>query len=372
MRHGGRRALPGVSRRRQRGARAAAEASARSPRTRGPRTAASACAWACTRARSQRIGDEYVGLALHQVARIMSAGHGGQVLVSTTRATSSQSLPPRRRAARPRRARLKDLPPRAHLSSSSDSRPPATFPPLRTLDTRPNNLPVQLTSFVGRAELARPARLLAGTRLLTLTGPGGTGKTRLALQLAAELTRRLPGRRLLRAARRGHRPGPGAAGDRRRARPDGGRAAAARRAWSSTWATSTAAAGARQLRAGRRRRRTVVAPARASAGPAHPRHQPRVAPRLRRAGVPGAAAGAARPATRPHGRELPRSSRPCSSSSSGRGGPAGLRADRRERRRPSPRSVAGSTACRWRSSWPRRASRLLAAAAILGAARASG
>ena len=62
------------------------------------------------------------------------------------------------------------------------------FAPLRTLDTRANNLPIQVTSFVGRAELDAARQALADTRLLSLTGPGGTGKTRLALQLAAEMS----------------------------------------------------------------------------------------------------------------------------------------------------------------------------------------
>ena len=62
------------------------------------------------------------------------------------------------------------------------------FPPLRTLDRRANNLPVQVTRFVGRAELAVARAALNETRLLTMTGPGGTGKTRLALQLAAEVS----------------------------------------------------------------------------------------------------------------------------------------------------------------------------------------
>ena len=102
--------------------------------------------------------------------------------------------------------RLKDLARAEHLYELRHPRASdQSFPPLRTLDDRPNNLPVQLTSFVGRDELEPARRLLATSRLLTLTGPGGTGKTRLALQLAAELIDALPGRRLLRAARRGHR-----------------------------------------------------------------------------------------------------------------------------------------------------------------------
>ena len=70
---------------------------------------------------------------------------------------------------------------------------PAEFPPLRSLEVLPNNLPAQVTSFVGRArEMAEVKRLLGTTRLLTLTGPGGTGKTRLSLQAAAEVLERFP------------------------------------------------------------------------------------------------------------------------------------------------------------------------------------
>ena len=64
------------------------------------------------------------------------------------------------------------------------------FPPLKTLDFVPNNLPVELTSFVGRGELAGVLAQLEEARIVTLTGPGGTGKTRLSLQVAAELTGR--------------------------------------------------------------------------------------------------------------------------------------------------------------------------------------
>src|SRR5207248_1541524 len=65
---------------------------------------------------------------------------------------------------------------------------PAAFPPLRSLEAFAHNLPVQLTSFIGREqEMAEVKRLLEGTHLLTLTGAGGCGKTRLALQVAADL-----------------------------------------------------------------------------------------------------------------------------------------------------------------------------------------
>ena len=84
--------------------------------------------------------------------------------------------------------RLKDLPHPEHLYDLVIAGLAADFPPPRTLEV-PSNLPAQLTSFVGReAEVAARRTLLAGTRLLTLTGPGGTGKTRLALRVAGEVS----------------------------------------------------------------------------------------------------------------------------------------------------------------------------------------
>jgi predicted ATPase/class 3 adenylate cyclase len=141
----------------------------------------------------QRVGNEYVGLALHQTARITAAGHGGQVLLSNTaRDLASRSLPAGVTLQDLGLHRLKDLAEPERIFQLRDEQLPGTFPALRSLDARPNNLPVQLTTFVGRAELEVARGLLGSTHLLTLTGPGGTGKTRLALQLAAELMEDFP------------------------------------------------------------------------------------------------------------------------------------------------------------------------------------
>ena len=133
------------------------------------------------------VGADYVGLTLHQVARITAAGHGGQILVSdAARALAASSLPDGVELRDLGEHRLKDLTRPERLFQAVVPGLPASFPSLRTLEGRPNNLPVQPTTFVGREEIDGARRLLASTRLLTLTGPGGTGKTRLALQLAAE------------------------------------------------------------------------------------------------------------------------------------------------------------------------------------------
>jgi predicted ATPase/class 3 adenylate cyclase len=134
-------------------------------------------------------GGDYVGLDVHRAARICAAAHGGQVLVShSTQALVEGALPPGVALRSLGERRLKDLLRPEHLFQVVAPELPADFPPLRTLDRAPNNLPTQLTSFIGRQrELAEARRLLGGTRLLTLTGPGGTGKTRLALQLGVEV-----------------------------------------------------------------------------------------------------------------------------------------------------------------------------------------
>jgi predicted ATPase/class 3 adenylate cyclase len=136
---------------------------------------------------------KYVGPDVHRAARVAGAGHGGQVLLSeATSAVVSDNLPAGVALRGLGEHRLKDLRPERICQLVVDGLR-ADFPPIRSLDRRPNNLPTQLTSFEGRdAELAKTGELLTRTRLLTLTGPGGTGKTRLSIQLAADQSHRYP------------------------------------------------------------------------------------------------------------------------------------------------------------------------------------
>ena len=130
----------------------------------------------------------YFGLALSRCARLRELAHGGQVLVS--RATHDlviDRLPTGARLADRGVHRLRDLGRPEHVHELLDEDYPQEFPALRSLDVLPNNLPDQLTSFVGRVgELREIQTALDSTRLLTLTGAGGSGKTRLALQTAAD------------------------------------------------------------------------------------------------------------------------------------------------------------------------------------------
>jgi predicted ATPase/class 3 adenylate cyclase len=140
-----------------------------------------------------RDGD-YFGGTLNRAARLMAIGHGGQVLLSeATGVLVRERLPAGAALLALGEQRLKDLtlPERVYQLNAPDL--PADFPPLNSLSAYRHNLPVQLTSFVGRdAELAEVERLLHETRLLTLIGPGGTGKTRLSLQAAADLLDHFP------------------------------------------------------------------------------------------------------------------------------------------------------------------------------------
>ena len=135
-----------------------------------------------------REGD-YYGSAVNRCARLRAVAHGGQTLLSQATADLV-------REALPAGASLRDLGER-RLADLNRAEPvyqllladlPADFPPLQSLGAWPNNLPLQLTSFVGRQqEVAAVKEALAAARLLTLTGIGGCGKTRLALQVAADV-----------------------------------------------------------------------------------------------------------------------------------------------------------------------------------------
>src|SRR5437588_809855 len=139
----------------------------------------------------QRSAEGYVGLDVHRAARLMSAGHGGQVLLSqTTRDLVQHDLPDGVSLRDLGEHRLKDLQRPSCLYQLLIADLPADFPALKTLDVCFNNLPVQFTPLIGREqEVAAVQNLLhrENVRLVTLTGPGGTGKTRLGLQVAAEL-----------------------------------------------------------------------------------------------------------------------------------------------------------------------------------------
>src|ERR687889_428510 len=144
-----------------------------------------------TGAAEERDGD-YFGPSLNRVARLLSAGHGGQILLSlATREMVRDRLPDESGLRDLGERRLKDLSSPEHVFQITASGLRSEFPPLKTLDIRRNNLPAQPTPLVGRErELEEVLTLLRSShvRLLTLTGPGGTGKTRLGLQAAAELT----------------------------------------------------------------------------------------------------------------------------------------------------------------------------------------
>src|SRR5262245_17461984 len=134
----------------------------------------------------RRVDGRYVGLDVHQAARVMAAGHGGQVLISeSTRALLDERIALRDLGSH----RLKDFSGAQRLFQLEIDGLPGDFPPLKSLE-RATNLPTPPNAFIGRTrELAEAQALIErpDVRLLTLIGAGGTGKTRLALQLAADI-----------------------------------------------------------------------------------------------------------------------------------------------------------------------------------------
>ncbi len=132
-----------------------------------------------------------VGLDIHRAARVAAVGHGGQILVSAATAVLLGDSMPAGASVRALGVhRLKDLSRPEQIFQLEADGLATAFPPLRSLDNPKlrNNLPAQVSSFIGRdAELGEVQALIASSRLVTLTGPGGAGKTRLGLQLAAGL-----------------------------------------------------------------------------------------------------------------------------------------------------------------------------------------
>lgn len=131
---------------------------------------------------------DYYGPALNRVSRVMDAGHGGQILLSASTAALIHRDPGDGLSLLDLgEHRFKDLGEKERVYQLVGNGLTADFPPIRSLETVPNNLPEQLTSFIGRErELADVMELIADNRLVTLTGVGGVGKTRLAVQAAAE------------------------------------------------------------------------------------------------------------------------------------------------------------------------------------------
>src|SRR5438270_5655488 len=139
-------------------------------------------------------GEHYFGPALFRCARLMAVGYGGQVLVSrATRDLVGDGLPEGASLRALGTHRLKDLAEATEVYQVLHPELPAEFPALKSLDMQANNLPIQPTRFIGREqEIAAVRELVMGERLVTILGTGGAGKTRLALQVAADLVDEFP------------------------------------------------------------------------------------------------------------------------------------------------------------------------------------
>lgn len=140
------------------------------------------------------VNQDYVGVDVHRAARICAAAYPGQVLFSNeTRVMVERHLPHDVGMRELGKYRLKDLKEPEHLYQLVIPGLQWDFPPLKSLELMPNNLPVSLTSFVGREqEIKEIKNLLGSARLITLTGAGGTGKTRLAIEVVRKMVAQYP------------------------------------------------------------------------------------------------------------------------------------------------------------------------------------
>jgi predicted ATPase/class 3 adenylate cyclase len=143
---------------------------------------------------AERIGEDYVGPTLNRCARLVDLGHGGQTLVSlAVREAAAGALPPDVSLLDLQTHRLRDLAQPEHVFQLDHPALPSSFPPVRSLDALPHNLPMRRSLFVGRQrEMDEVKELLREHPLVTLTGTGGGGKTRLALQVAGDMAHRFP------------------------------------------------------------------------------------------------------------------------------------------------------------------------------------
>jgi predicted ATPase/class 3 adenylate cyclase len=136
----------------------------------------------------EQVDDDFRGRAVNRAARIMGVGHGGQILLSDITASLVRNGPGEVGVTDLGSHRLRDLTEPEHLWQVCHSSLDSEFPALRGVDSFTNNLPAQRSSFVGRdADMQRVVELMNANRLVTLTGVGGVGKTRLAVQVAADL-----------------------------------------------------------------------------------------------------------------------------------------------------------------------------------------
>lgn len=140
------------------------------------------------------VNQDYVGVDVHRAARICAAAYPGQVLLSNeTRVMVERQLPQDVSLRELGKYRLKDLNEPEHLYQLVIADLQSDFPPLKSLEITPNNLPLQLTSFIGREhEIDEIKDLLRSARLVTLTGAGGTGKTRLGMEIAKQMGEQFP------------------------------------------------------------------------------------------------------------------------------------------------------------------------------------
>ena len=322
--------------------------SGRSPRNRGRTDAPIRIRIGISTGDADQAGDSYVGLGVNRAARIAAVAAAARSSSRARRATSYGDNPIDGVTLRDLGDhRLKDLGAPVRIYQVEADGLQATFPPLRTLDARPNNLPTQLTTFVGRDdELAEAARLLADDAAADADRPRRHGQDPALAPVGGPRLGRLPGRGLLRPPRADPRPDARPAADRAHGRRDRKLDAIDRGDAGGLAAGQASAARPRQLRAGPSGGGGGRRPPAVGAGRQDRHHQPRGPARVGRTGVPGAGpadtAGSQRDVRARTAQRVRRARRRGPGRArrvrrgpplrrAGDGGPTGLRGDDRER-----------------------------------------